>query len=383
MLLKSNNAGIRKALSTVQKVASGDFEARIHNITESGEIGELLHSINDLIDRCDAYIRESSACMDHTSNNQYFRKIVEVSMQGAFLNASVTVNNALNAMQNKVDDFSGVAARFESEIGGVVETVSSASTELQASAASMGDLAKRTATNTTAVAAAAEEASTNVQTVAAASEELTASISEISQQVSSASNVAQQAAEKSSGVVEQVGQLNDASSRIGAVVEMITSIANQTNLLALNATIEAARAGEAGKGFAVVADEVKNLAGQTAKATEEIQDYVIEIQRATGTTTAGIEEIAEKVGDMSSANTAVAAAVEEQSVATREIASSIEQASAGTTEVTTNITEVSEGAEETGRAASEVASASGELSQQSELLRQTVDVFMEDIRKVV
>lgn len=383
MFFKNNDQQISKALAAIKKVEAGDFESRIHNITASGELGELLHTINDLVDRCDAYVRESAACMDYVSHNQYYRKIIEVSMQGAFLNASRTVNKALGAMQKKVDNFSQVAVKFETEIGGVVEMVSSASTELQASANSMGDLAERTAAKSTTVAAAAEEASINVQTVSAASEELTASINEISQQVSAASKVAQEAAESSSDVVGQVDQLKDASGRIQSVVEMITNIASQTNLLALNATIEAARAGEAGKGFAVVAGEVKSLAGQTAKATEEIQNYVQEIQSATEGTVSGISAISKKVDEIANANSAVAAAAEEQSVATQEIARNIEQASTGTTEVTANITDVSTDAGESGRAAGEVAEASNELSQQAEMLRQTVGGFLEDIKKVV
>lgn len=374
---------ISKALATIKRAAAGDFEARITGITAEGDLGELLYTVNDLIDRCDAYIRESAACMDHVSNNQYFRKIIETSMQGAFLTASKTVNSALAAMQNKVEEFTQVADNFEQTVGEVVETVSSAATELTSSSETLNQLATNTSTQSSAVAAAAEEASTNVQTVSAASEELTSSINEISQQVVHATAIATEATKISDNVGQQVEELKGAADQISSVVGLINDIASQTNLLALNATIEAARAGEAGKGFAVVAAEVKNLAQQTAKATEDIGGFVTNIQGATEVTVTGIHDISSKVTEISDANSSVSAAVEEQSAATNEIARNIEQASAGTKEVTSNIAEVSNASQETGNSATEVNSAAAELSKQSETLRNVVDDFLVAVRKVV
>lgn len=371
------------ALDVMKRVAAGDFEARLTNITAEGDLGELLNTVNDLVDRCDAYIRESAACMDYVSKNQYFRKIIETSMQGSFLNASKTVNAALAAMQQKVIDFTQVADNFEQTVGEVVETVSSAATELTSSSETLRQLASDTSEKSTTVAAAAEEASTNVQTVAAASEELTGSISEISQQVVNATTIATNATKISQNVGEQVEQLKEAADQISSVVGLINDIASQTNLLALNATIEAARAGEAGKGFAVVAAEVKNLAQQTAKATEDIGGFVSNIQGATEVTVSGIQEISSKVMEISEANSSISAAVEEQSAATNEIARNIEQASAGTGEVTSNIAEVSAASQETGDSATEVNSAATELSKQSESLRTVVDDFLVAVRKVI
>ena len=300
---------IARALEVIKRVASGDFEARLTNIKAEGDLGELLYTVNDLIDRCDAYVRESAACMDHVSKNKYFRKIIETSMQGSFLSASKTVNAALGAMQKKVDDFAEIADNFEATVGEVVEIVSSASTELSASSEALRHLAAETSERSTAVAAAAEEASTNVQTVAAASEELTGSINEISRQVQNATIMATDASKISKDVGHQVNQLQEAAGQINSVVGLINDIASQTNLLALNATIEAARAGAAGRGFSVVAAEVKTLAQQTSDATKEIGNYVSSIQGATEKTVSGISQISDKVSEISDANSSVLASV--------------------------------------------------------------------------
>jgi len=225
---------IAAALDVMKRVAAGDFEARLTGITAEGDLGEMLNTVNDLVDRCDAYIRESAACMDYVSKNQYFRKIIETSMQGSFLNASKTVNAALGAMQQKVIDFTQVADNFEQTVGEVVETVSSAATELTSSSETLRQLASDTSEKSSAVAAAAEEASTNVQTVAAASEELTGSINEISQQVVNATKIANEATEISNNVGQQVEQLKAAADQISSVVGLINDIASQTNLLARN-----------------------------------------------------------------------------------------------------------------------------------------------------
>ncbi|MGO1120848.1 methyl-accepting chemotaxis protein [Rhodovibrionaceae bacterium A322] len=382
MFSGSKNAQIKHALEVVQKVAAGDFEARIMNISAGGDLGELLHAINDLIDRSDAFVRESAACMEHASNHHYYRKIIETSMQGAFLGASRTANSALDAMQTKITDLSGIADQFENSVASVVDTLSSSATELSASSNTMQLVASDTSERSVTVAAAAEEASTNVQTVAAASEELSASITEIAHQVSGASSTASAASSLSDQVAKQVGSLKDAADQIEDAVKLINEIAEQTNLLALNATIEAARAGEAGKGFAVVASEVKSLAQQTSLATEQIGGYVARIQDATQTTVNGIDEVSDKISAINQANASVSAAVEQQTAATGEISRNIDQASEGASEVTTNIVNVTAAAQETGSAATQVNDAAVELSTQSESLKTEVDDFLVAVRKL-
>ena len=284
------------------------------------------------------------------------------------------------AKEERTKKVNALTAAFDTSIGNVVQGVSSQSTQLESSAQSLSSTAEEATKQSAAVAAASEEASANVQTVASATEELSSSIMEISRQVAQSSRIAAGAVTEAERANQMVQGLADASQKIGAVVALITDIANQTNLLALNATIEAARAGEAGKGFAVVAAEVKNLANQTAKATEEIGGQIAGVQTATRDAVTAIQIIGKTIGEINGIASTIAAAVEEQSAATKEIARNVEQASAGTQEVTSNITGVSQAANDTGSAASQVLASARELAQQSESLKGVVTRFLTDVK---
>jgi methyl-accepting chemotaxis protein len=273
-------------------------------------------------------------------------------------------------------DMHKLADTFEGAVGEIVKVVSSAATELEASANALKTTAGRSQELATTVAAASEEASTNVQSVASASEELTASVNEISRQVQESSTVANSAVDQARRTNDRVGELSKAASRIGDVVELINTIAGQTNLLALNATIEAARAGEAGRGFAVVASEVKALAEQTG----EIGQQIAGIQSATHESVGAIKEIGDTISRMSEISSTIAAAVEEQGAATQEISRNIQHAAEGTSQVSSNIASVQRGASETGSASSQVLSAAQSLSVESNRLKLEVGKFLDSVR---
>jgi methyl-accepting chemotaxis protein len=273
-----------------------------------------------------------------------------------------------------------LADSFEAAVGEIIQTVSSASTQLEASASTLTSTAGRAQELSTMVAAASEEASTNVNSVASATEELTSSVNEISRQVQDSARIATEAVSQARTTTDRVSELSKAASRIGDVVELINTIAGQTNLLALNATIEAARAGEAGRGFAVVASEVKALAEQTAKATGEIGQQISGIQAATQDSVTAIKEISGTIEKLSEISSTIASAVEEQGAATQEISRNVQQAAQGTRQVSSHITDVQRGSNETGSASSQVLSAAKSLSKDSNRLKTEVSKFLDTVR---
>ncbi|MGF6431809.1 MULTISPECIES: methyl-accepting chemotaxis protein [Bradyrhizobium] len=351
LMIRDVSAGIASIVSPMQALGRGDLTANVPHQGEKTEIGAMADTL-------------------HVFKEALVAK--KAADEAAAADAEAKIERG-----RRVDT---ITRNFEQMIGEIVQTVSSASTQLEASAGTLSSTARRSQELTTSVAAASEEASTNVQSVASATEELSSSVTEISRQVQESARMAGDAVGQARTTNDRVSELSKAAARIGDVVELINTIAGQTNLLALNATIEAARAGEAGRGFAVVASEVKALAEQTAKATGEIGQQIAGIQTATQESVGAIKEISSTIERLSEISSTIAAAVEEQGAATQEISRNVQQAAQGTQQVSANITDVQHGANETGSASSQVLSAAQSLSGDSSRLKVEVSKFLDAVR---
>lgn len=273
-----------------------------------------------------------------------------------------------------------LAGAFEDAVGGIINSVSVASQQLESAAGTLSGTAEETEQLSGMVAAASEEASANVGAVASAAEEMSASVVEIGRQVHDSSRIAGDAVQQAERTDARINELLKAAGRIGDVVKLITAIAEQTNLLALNATIEAARAGESGRGFAVVASEVKALAAQTARATDEISAQIAGMQTATEDSVGAIKEISATISRISDISTTIAATIEEQGAATAEIARNVSEAAKGTMEVADKIAQVSHGASATGSASTQVLASARSLSTESGRLKKEVAKFLDTVR---
>ncbi len=274
-----------------------------------------------------------------------------------------------------------LAARFERQVSEIVNGVAAASSQLESTATAMAESAEVSARQSGTVADAMDNAAAGVTAAAAATDEFALSINEISRQASGSAELARKAAEATRKADSTIGALAESAAEVGQIVELISSIAQRTNLLALNASIEAARGGEAGRGFAVVAAEVKELAAQTAKATERVAVQIQKIQEDTGTSVTSLQSIARQINDLEITSVSIAAAVDQQSAAGQDLARSIDLAARSTELVSTSIGQVRAGALATGAAASQVLGSSSELKHQSAALRNQVDDFLNHVRQ--
>jgi methyl-accepting chemotaxis protein len=284
------------------------------------------------------------------------------------------------AMERRKAERNQFVEAFRTKIGGIIEQVLNSSGQFEKDAQQLSVTAHSTAQMSGQSADASRQASEHVRSAATASNELSQSIIEISRRVQDSNNVAADAVKQATATDQRMAELTAAGDRIGDVVKLITSIAEQTNLLALNATIEAARAGDAGRGFAVVAQEVKTLAGQTAKATDEISSHIVNMQRATGESVDAIKAIGLTIERISEITTSISSAVEQQGAATKSIAAGVQAAAGGTLDVADNIERVARGAGETETTSGQMLRSAKALSDVSVHLRDEVERFLDSVR---
>jgi len=351
MMTRSITLPIENLASAMTRLAHGELDVAVMVTAQGAEIGTMAAAV------------------------QFFRESLVRNAELAAQERNVIATRATRAAR-----IGELAEQFEHDVNSVIHSVVSASAQLEATAAAMSKIAIQARDEAASVAEATESASSDMQSVAAATEQLSGSVDEIGRQVTQSAEIAQRAALESQRTNETVRGLSAAADKIGDVVRLISEIASQTNLLALNATIEAARAGDAGRGFAVVAAEVKNLAEQTARATDDIRNQIAAIQTTSGEVADAIQGITTTIGTINEIAASIAAAVEEQGAATQEISRNVQHAASSTDDNSRSIQRVRSTATESGAAATQVLGASEELSRQSENMREHVGAFISRIK---
>ncbi len=351
VITKGISTPIQGMAGAMQRLAEGEKTIEVPAVDRNDEIGEMAQSVQ--------VFKDNMIKADELAAEQEKERA---------------------AREERARTVENLANDFDSNVGSVIKAVSTSAGQMRTTADTMTQVATDASGRSTTAASAAEQATANVQTVATAAEELSSSINEISRQVNESTSIAGEAVQQADRTNTLIGGLSEAAQSIGDVVGMINDIASQTNLLALNATIEAARAGEAGKGFAVVASEVKNLATQTAKATDEISTQITSMQDATGDAVSAIGGISDTIGKISEITTSISAAVEEQGAATGEISRNVAEAARGTEEVSSNMGSIVEAANQAGSTSSEVVGATEDLTGQFDELNKVVEKFLTGVR---
>jgi methyl-accepting chemotaxis protein len=371
VLMSELGAFFKTLRDAMVRGAEGDLQSRITGLKVEGEMKKVLEMINTFFDQVDIFIRETASVMAASAKEEYYRKVLTAGFHGQFLSSANAVNTAVEASAKKDGDLKDLMDGLEETIKSVNSLVNETAViteNMKDASASMLSLSKSSVDKSAEVDAAASNSQESTTSVASAVEEMSASISEIASQTSSANTIMEAAQKDVDNVSDIVNKFGTDVENIGNIVDLIQDIAEQINLLALNATIESARAGEAGKGFAVVASEVKSLAGQTAKATEEIATQIGAVQQGSGEIISGIQNISETMTKISKISNGIGASVEEQSDATQEISSNMQKTSQSAGEVKNNIAAIKSSLEETSSSASSVSEMTDKISKNIEQL---------------
>ena len=371
----------RQAKDVCERIAAGDFEARILSIPENDATGDLLRTVNDVIDGCDAFVREATAAMDAVHHNKFFRRILPGGLHGALLQGANTINGATSSIESRIRQFERQTSELEGSISSIVSALDGGAAEMGGAAGSLQAGASSARERITSIATASKQAASNMQFVVSETARLAANAGAVGADIQRSAGIVGRAVERVADAAGSVDVLKNVAARITEVVQSINAIASQTNLLALNATIEAARAGEAGRGFAVVAHEVKALATQTANFTAEIEAQVGQVQSAADRVGVSITEIGTVIAEVNDITGKVAGASEAQSQATAGIVRNIDQAFAVVGEIATTIEALAHTAGDTEQLATSTMTASGNLSSQSSLLTREIRTYLDHARE--
>jgi methyl-accepting chemotaxis protein len=374
---------IAEVTGMLTRLKAGDLEARVARIEGNSPLERLAWEANDVIDRADAFVREATASLQAVSRHAYFRRVVETGMSGAYKRGAEAINAATGAMQSKIRDFAAARTTFEQDTALVVADLATVTEEIGSTAKQLSAAAGATAESTVVATGASGEARSSLETVAAATGQLNASIGEINQQIHRSAEIAHEAKRETEEAGQRTEVLIKSAARVRQVVAMIKEVADQTNLIALNATIEAARAGEAGRGFAVVANEVKSLAGQSARAADEITSQVNDIETGVAAVSGAIRAASGVIAAMDEAAESIASTMEQQSAATKEITRNVEQALANATTVTGSMQGVQSATEATRNSADQLNQSSTDLETQCGRLSGSVSDFLGALKKVI
>ncbi|MCA9005966.1 MAG: hypothetical protein KDA70_11910 [Planctomycetaceae bacterium] len=385
--LECYRSWVKQLADVCESAAAGNLEVRLLHIDVDGDLERALVSLNGLLDYTDAFVRESKASLTAAAHGKFFRKVLLKGVRGSFRQASEVINSAGEKMKVQAEELQQAETRrmemadeFEQEVQRISTIVSAAATQLHATVHSLKSVTERAIQETGMAVNSIDQTTQNVDVVAESTVLLNESIQQIDDRVKQSTNVVQQAVNESEHARKFMSSLVETTNDIGSFAKIIADIAKQTNLLALNAAIEAARAGESGAGFAVVASEVKNLAQDTAKATDRINEQIRQIQDVVNDAVTNISTVSSTIRQVDEISESISVSISEQSQAIATIHQNVKDAAGKTVQTSEIVQRVSTTASETFHSTTDLVSSVNDIAQQSESLSTAVEHFLTTIR---